>query len=131
MTLDLERVRLQARRGGYVSPSDALALLGMLEEAESRLEATARDLAGAEAALLRVAREGAYPKPVPNTVSSAGWPTAPNTHFEVSAGTHIKVPASHGMVPGSHERPGGPLCRCGGAWLTWANGCLQEARSDG
>ena len=123
MTLDLERVRLQARRGGCVSPSDALALLGMLEEAESRLEATARDLAGAEAALLRVAREGAYPKPVPNTVSSAGWPAAPSTHFEVSA--------SHGMVPGSHERPGGPLCRCGGAWLTWANGCLQEARSDG
>ncbi|MDB4928305.1 MAG: hypothetical protein JWM10_789 [Myxococcaceae bacterium] len=31
--------------------------------------------------------------------------------------------ALHGMIPGSHERPDGPECRCGRAWLRWDDRC--------
>ena len=29
----------------------------------------------------------------------------------------------HGMIPGSHERPDGPECRCGAAWDRWNARC--------
>jgi hypothetical protein len=34
----------------------------------------------------------------------------------------------HGMIPGSHERAGGPECRCGAAWLYFEDRCAQAAK---
>lgn len=33
---------------------------------------------------------------------------------------------AHGMVPGSHERPGGSDCICGAPWSYWDNMCAQQ-----
>lgn len=35
-------------------------------------------------------------------------------------------PEAHGMIPGSHERAGGPECRCGVAWNRWADRCAAQ-----
>lgn len=32
----------------------------------------------------------------------------------------------HRMVPGSHERPGGAECVCGGAWDRWMEQCVNQ-----
>jgi hypothetical protein len=31
----------------------------------------------------------------------------------------------HGMLPGTHERPGGAECRCGMPWDFWNERCLS------
>jgi len=36
----------------------------------------------------------------------------------------------HRMVPGSHERPRGPECRCGAEWDWWDDHCIRVAESD-
>lgn len=36
----------------------------------------------------------------------------------------------HRMLPGSHERPRGPECRCGAEWDYWNDECVSEV-SDG
>ncbi len=33
--------------------------------------------------------------------------------------------AQHGIVPGSHERPEGPECRCGAAWSLFSDHCME------
>ena len=33
---------------------------------------------------------------------------------------------AHGMLPGSHERSGGPECRCGAVWFYWDGACLAQ-----
>jgi len=33
----------------------------------------------------------------------------------------------HYMLPGSHERAGGPECRCGWGWDRWNDRCLSQA----
>lgn len=38
--------------------------------------------------------------------------------------------ATHDMLPGSHERPGGPECRCGAAWDRWGGGCMSIPAPD-
>ena len=30
---------------------------------------------------------------------------------------------AHGMLPGSHERPSDPECRCGARWSYWLDEC--------
>ena len=34
----------------------------------------------------------------------------------------------HMMIPGSHERPGGPECRCGADWDYWSDECVGAAK---
>lgn len=33
----------------------------------------------------------------------------------------------HRMIGGSHERPGGPECRCGAGWDWWNDRCARPA----
>lgn len=40
------------------------------------------------------------------------------------------TPVVHGMVPGSHERMGGPECRCGRRWSRWDEECFSEDGED-
>jgi hypothetical protein len=37
----------------------------------------------------------------------------------------------HGMVPGSHERPGGAECRCGEPWSRWDDACRAQLLAAG
>lgn len=34
----------------------------------------------------------------------------------------------HYVIPGSHERRGGPECRCGSPWDWWHDRCFSQAR---
>lgn len=36
----------------------------------------------------------------------------------------------HRMLPGSHERPGGPECRCGAEWDWWNDRCTTTQNGD-
>jgi hypothetical protein len=36
---------------------------------------------------------------------------------------------AHRMAPGSHERPSGAECICGGQWDTWNEGCCRHAQT--
>lgn len=36
----------------------------------------------------------------------------------------------HGMVPGSHERPVGPECRCGAVWDRWNDCRAAESKTE-
>jgi hypothetical protein len=36
---------------------------------------------------------------------------------------------SHGMLPGSHERPSGPECRCGASWSVWRDCCATQVHA--
>jgi hypothetical protein len=42
--------------------------------------------------------------------------------LDLAAEARVKTVA-HGMLPGSHEQPGGPECRCGAAWDAEQAGC--------
>jgi hypothetical protein len=35
----------------------------------------------------------------------------------------------HGMLPGTHERPGGAECRCGQEWSYWEDMCLTQHKA--
>lgn len=37
---------------------------------------------------------------------------------------------AHGMLPGSHERPGGAECRCGASWDRRFDTCENKTRED-
>lgn len=37
---------------------------------------------------------------------------------------------AHGMLPGSHERPGGAECRCGASWDRYYETCPNKTRED-
>lgn len=37
---------------------------------------------------------------------------------------------AHGMLPGSHERPGGAQCRCGASWDRRFDTCENKTRED-
>jgi hypothetical protein len=41
----------------------------------------------------------------------------------------VKFERKHGMLPGSHERHGGPECRCGAAWLYFEDRCAASAKT--
>lgn len=36
----------------------------------------------------------------------------------------------HRMLPGSHERPTGPECRCGAEWDYWNDMCVTLESED-
>lgn len=37
--------------------------------------------------------------------------------------------SEHGMIPGTHERPGGTECRCGQPWSRWDDMCLSQHKA--
>jgi hypothetical protein len=41
------------------------------------------------------------------------------------------VPVEHRMIAGSHERPGGPECRCGSEWLYFEDRCSTTPALEG
>ena len=51
---------------------------------------------------------------------------------EWTGGIQVTHPARpvHGMLPGSHERRGGPECRCGGVWFYWDGMCLEQLKEE-
>lgn len=60
----------------------------------------------------------------------SGWAEGPGGELLAQAIADAFGRASaadnHGMIPGSHERPGGPECRCGADWDRWNDKCGGE-----
>lgn len=64
----------------------------------------------------------------------SGWAEGPGGGLLARAiadafGRAADADALHGMVPGSHERLGGPECRCGATWDRWNDRCTTAAET--
>lgn len=51
------------------------------------------------------------------------------SHLMAAASTARAYQAAHGMLPGSHERPCGPECRCGKPWDRWNDRCSSAVKA--
>ena len=113
-----EGVTINAAHAAHVAAEQAVALAARAREVEERAER-------AEAALTSL-RE-TVEVDLPNALMG-------RLQEHVDGDCPLPLPAAdegHRMAAGSHERPGGPECRCGAPWDRWSGQCTtsKEAKA--